>query len=282
MLISSEDRRVPEDRVMDAVLVKAKWADDHIGHLNREIRNFLNTGPYIINSKKDPQTREYIFTFMGAEPFPRCVPGLVGDILFNLRSALDHLAWQLVRANRERPGIGTYFPIVESLSTKKGTAQFARMVKGMRQETIEAIKRLKPCKGGNEKLWLLHELNRIDKHREILGIGTAPVGYTATPTQQREILEAWQKSNPNFASVPDFSQVMVSAPTIRLLKPGDTFRSLPEPEYDPNMKIVPQVCFDVPGTIDGKSVIDTLQNMKNLVIRIIVDFRNEGHFRLGS
>lgn len=60
---------------------------------------------------------------------------IAGDVISNLRSARDHLAWQLVESAGGRPGRHTGFPIFDSLERyDKGKGG---KVQGMRQEAIE-------------------------------------------------------------------------------------------------------------------------------------------------
>src|SRR5260370_21429469 len=93
-----------------------------------------------------------------------------GDVVHNLRSALDHLAHQLVLVGT--PGKEQTrrieFPSARDLATYENT-KGAKVV-GMRQEAIEAIDALQPYKGGNDGLWRIHELDNIDKHRGLFTV----------------------------------------------------------------------------------------------------------------
>lgn len=92
--------------------------------------------------------------------------GLAGDVVHNLRSALDHLANQLAWVGSgEEPSRRVEFPIAEDAATYE--REKARKVKGMRPEVVKFIDSLKPYKGGNDALWRLHELDNIDKHRTL-------------------------------------------------------------------------------------------------------------------
>lgn len=89
----------------------------------------------------------------------------VGDIAHNLRTALDHLMCHLLLVARSRITTRDTFPISEDVhryETRK-----AGLIHRIRQEAIEAIDLLKPYKGGNDDLWRIHELDRIDKHRAL-------------------------------------------------------------------------------------------------------------------
>lgn len=113
----------------------------------------------------------------------------LGDFVYNLRSGLDHLAWQLCLSGGGNPGRDTMFPIYES-SGAKNEAMFLKRVKGMPPEAVLIIRELQPyARGADYKkhaLWQLNELGNIDKHRLPVGRSTdtsfyvEPLGYTKT------------------------------------------------------------------------------------------------------
>lgn len=94
----------------------------------------------------------------------------VGDIIHNLRSALDHLAYELVQANG-RLATKTTFPISDNEAKFK--AHFPQALHGASTTAISTIESLKPYKGGNDDLWRIHQLDIIDKHRAIVTVGVA-------------------------------------------------------------------------------------------------------------
>jgi hypothetical protein len=178
----STEEKVRQNRVMDSVLLKAKWAGDHITDLDTAMEQFFDTGPYRVRTEKDSETSEYVYYFMGVSPYLRDIVGHVGDALHNLRSSLDHLACQLVLANRAKVERYTRFPIYNR-STKDPQGFFEESVKGMRPDAVNDIAAWKPYEGGNDTLWLLHKLDVLDKHREILGIGTSHLGHSVRPSK---------------------------------------------------------------------------------------------------
>lgn len=124
-----------------------------------------------------------------------------GDIVHNLRSALDHLAYQLVLVGSPgiEPSRRIEFPIAKDLATYK--AEKARKVEGMRADAIAAIDSLKPYKDGNPHLWRIHELDNIDKHRTLFTVG---IDYL--------LAADWIENGPYWvkASDPHFSGVFAS------------------------------------------------------------------------
>jgi hypothetical protein len=101
-----------------------------------------------------------------------------GDVVHNFRSALDHLAQQLVLVGMEcAPVIPLTpkelklieFPIAET--AEKYESDKAAKIQRMLPEAIEAIDAQKPYKGGNDNLWRIHQLDIIDKHRALFTLG---------------------------------------------------------------------------------------------------------------
>ena len=157
---------------------RVEWAKKHIGELEREIETFLASEPYQIAIKPDG-SGYYVAEIRSAHPIS--IPLIAGDVLFNLRAALDHLAYKLALANKttdERVLHGTSFPIFDNVELY-GKYSRQRM-KGMSQAAQDAIDATKPYAGGNNLLWQLHRLNNIDKHRLLVTVGAA-VGYHSLP-----------------------------------------------------------------------------------------------------
>ncbi len=95
-----------------------------------------------------------------------------GDVVHNLRGALDHLAYQLTIANRPRTTDeefrSIYFPISKDKATHEKTIKGYKKFFGA--EAVKFIDALKPYKGGNEALSRLHKLNNLSKHRLLLAM----------------------------------------------------------------------------------------------------------------
>jgi hypothetical protein len=105
----------------------------------------------------------------------------VGDVVHNLRSALDLLATKVVQASKGNAN-GVYFPIAHSEIELTDPAPGAtKPVGGMIKAknfhraspaAIELLKTFRPWSGpsGNALLITLHNLNLVDKHRDILEV----------------------------------------------------------------------------------------------------------------
>ena len=97
---------------------------------------------------------------------------LIGEILYNMRSALDHLVWQLVLNNEQTPGRNNKFPIAKSYQDWQ--REKIRTLKGASQRHQAMIGYLQPFTGGINlpfdvsRLKLLDDLGNIEKHRHLV------------------------------------------------------------------------------------------------------------------
>lgn len=171
---------------VEIIEAKVKRADKHIIDLGHAVAAFLDSKPYKVGSKNHPALEDATTFFVEkAIAIPANIPIVAGDAIHNLRSALDHLAWQLVEASGSTAGTWTGFPIYDpsKFSThKKEVAFFERKVQGMRPEIVDAIRRENPYKGGNHTLWAIHDLNIVDKHHLLLATGFASPRFRVRDT----------------------------------------------------------------------------------------------------
>lgn len=115
----------------------------------------------------DADRDEQVWSFQLNPPIPSDIAVIVVEILHNLRVPLDYLACALARHNTGSDK-GVYFPFGQNEAGFVGQAE--QKCKKVSTEALAMIRALKPYKGGNDLLWSIHEMNRADKHREIVPI----------------------------------------------------------------------------------------------------------------
>jgi hypothetical protein len=148
-------------------LAKREWAEQHIGKLKAALVELRKTDPCSIMPKKNPQTGDVTYYVAHLPDIPLAIPLIIGDIVHNLRSALDYLASGLVSGPRNRSE--AKFPI-RSTSANDWENSGLRMVGTASQEAKEALRRLRPYEGGDPRFCVLQALNNIDKHRLLLTV----------------------------------------------------------------------------------------------------------------
>jgi hypothetical protein len=120
------------------VTLKVERPKCHIADLERETRAFLESNPYRVGTKRDPDSRKLIHYVTSVEASPERLPLIAGDALQNLMSALDHLAYQLVCSDTDdRPANPNWicFPIQDTAA--KYETKKSGKIQGARQETYK-------------------------------------------------------------------------------------------------------------------------------------------------
>jgi hypothetical protein len=162
---------------MDSYLLKLERARHHLDTLDDEVKAFLDGNPGRILPEFDAATRRVTMTFLASDP-PEALGALIGDFLFNLRSALDHLVYQLTPQDSGIDPRTISFPVysdADEFSVRRSNGAPARLsglykIRGLPDGAQTAVERLQPYHDGllrDQPLWLLNELCNIDKHRTV-------------------------------------------------------------------------------------------------------------------
>ena len=94
----------------EIVRLKVERVNKHIADLQADIQDFFATNPYFIIGERHPNTRQPVYKLGVCSEPPDRFSLITGDALQSLRSALDHMVWQLVEAAGNTPTSATAFP----------------------------------------------------------------------------------------------------------------------------------------------------------------------------
>jgi len=156
---------------------KLARAEEHFNVLRTELADYAGQNPVAFSSQHNVETNqpllEYIYTVEKLIPPPDRWSLLVGDIVHNLRSALDHAAWSLVCNEKgegfaEQHARSIYFPICFELDKFEGNF----VIKQATPAQAEALRQAQPFVWQKpdieiDALWVLHRMSIVDKHREL-------------------------------------------------------------------------------------------------------------------
>jgi len=214
--------------------VKVERAKKHFDELTVELKAFIETKPFRIETTRNPLTRRRTYTLVEVQPVPESIAAIVGDILHNLKSALDHLRVQLGKAKRKQPGA---------------------------QKALDA---LHPYDAGNKVLRLIHELDKIDKHIVLLAVGVNPsVDLGAVTFKQL------MDSHPAFAQIEPIHGFFTVAPPVKV---GEVlFEDAPDASMNANLFWC-RVEFAESNFIENEPLVETLQAMIFEVEQLIDGF----------
>lgn len=156
---------------MEGVDAKLARAKKHLAAFYSEADAFLEQARPTFIRKTDVARTTHWLVFYVEDPYPPLeLSAIIGDVLFNLRSALDNLVCGLVRKQNPRSSCSSrQFPICDE-SDK--FLQQRDMLKGVPDEAVYVIRELQPyhrpaSTRDDDPLLILNRLSNRDKHRQI-------------------------------------------------------------------------------------------------------------------
>jgi len=162
---------------------KVERAMEHINDLNTLLKTFTESDFYSV-SVKEHRGSNCLFFEIDTSGLDRTRCALIiGDVLHNLKSALDILYYQIFDAYTGAANHRTRFPVRDHREELVGSVKGGLKQKGLTDNPSAALivdlllDIVKPYKAGNVPLWSLHELNILDKHQlliPVLGIDLPP------------------------------------------------------------------------------------------------------------
>jgi hypothetical protein len=180
--LEEERKAAATSASLDGPIAKLDRAKTHFQALNKSIGAFKRSKTHdIVVTKNDPLTGEQVANLRILKRPKNPEWGLVlGDMVHNLRSALDHLIWQLVILNGEKPRRQNQFPVIGTkaeyweVQPNRSESTRDRMLAGVADEHRTFIDLVQPFNGREDApegtrtaLSLLSSLSNTDKHRVV-------------------------------------------------------------------------------------------------------------------
>lgn len=259
-------------RTRESFSLKLDRAYEHLNTFEDEASAWVNTEPCGVVDEPDPEgpvhptgdVQPRRIRVNRVSEVPERLSILIGDCVFNLRSALDHLAFALARAYTpsmsDKQLAGSEFPIFGPEEMTADTEK--RKIGCVDPAACAAIKGLQPYNGKDaylaHPLWQIHQLNRIDKHRTLTICRADP--------QDRRLCIPHGFSN----SRRDAWVYMVPAPRFALKLDAILIRWAPvswDPDKEVSVKpyLSVEIVFDQGGVLPLQAVIPTLKRLCNFV-----------------
>ncbi len=237
--------------------LKIERANDHITELQSLVQIFCESQSYTSRLDVEPDGQQALKVIFDLSPFPSKIPVIIGDILFQLRSALDHLVCALAIHNGANK--------VSDISFPTGTSRdhFEKQAKErLHRLSLDAkamVSNLEPYNGGKGH-WLrvLHSINIVDKHQALIPAAAATF-----------------QTNASLSFKPGIGRNVVSAPRlVPLFEREITVMKLPasatEIKGDLNVSI--DIVFGNVEFVKGEPVLSSLKQFSYLMNVIIIEF----------
>jgi len=150
--------------------LKIKRAEKHINELRKLLTDFLSPDSYSVKVDAG-YVKSYIVIEIHASrtEFLDQAALIVGDVVHNLRSALDLLYYETVLFCGGKPTKWTRFPVFD-----RREELIAKLRETLKQKRITAsvhdhiLNNVKPYKTGNFAIWSVDEMNIMDKHQLLI------------------------------------------------------------------------------------------------------------------
>ncbi len=158
-----------------SVYAKLDRAEMQLYEAKGILRDYLSGEPYTVIPETDP-VQGFRFYVKGISP-PLLLSVVAGELLHNLRSCLDHLAWQLASLSGNTGTRATSFPIHETVPTAKDNEPVLPQIlplPGVSLQVRQFLAEVQPYQWGEHDaevehpLCLLNSLNNFDKHRTVV------------------------------------------------------------------------------------------------------------------
>ena len=160
------------------VWMKVERAKHHFRDLQARYEGFEEDNPYDAIPYDEPDTGDLVHKAKIPEPPPLWWSTIIGDCVHNLRSSLDLLVCEMVRAEDKPVTRHIEFPIFKCAEDFE--SGYRGKVKGVQQAAVDLIKEAKPYKGADNPFWPLHKLDIEDKHKLLVPIGMVHHSITTT------------------------------------------------------------------------------------------------------
>jgi hypothetical protein len=252
------------DERFTPVRVKIERAKELVRDLETRLTAFKGDYPYDVISEIDAQTSQRTFRFRTRHDIPVEISLRTGEVLQNLRSALDYVVCALVE--KKTPGGTTRFtgfPVFPNAQEYK--AGSPRKIHGMAKRAMHAMDLNKPYKGGTDALWHLRQLNDREKHRLLLTAGIAFRVNVDTKFGGSYLIQRGRSirmggtiiredvTPPNRVFPVEDGAVFFTAPADMNVDPQFTF----------------EIAFNEPQIIEGEPILPTIHQLTNLIEGIV-------------
>jgi hypothetical protein len=147
--------------------LKMNRALDHIRELEDLIESWRRLDSYRVSIGKEEHTRQNVLRFIVTKSLPEDVALIIGDAIHNLRTALDHAAYELLCLSRasKKDLDQTYFPFEGDRARLEASRKFKTIQTNNPKIAATILDIIRPYKGGNDTLWNLNKVDNHDKHR---------------------------------------------------------------------------------------------------------------------
>lgn len=213
----------PLESITDKV-ARARELLDEVRRLREPWRQSMQ-GPTLESYTDDGVN--YRWTLPHLQPLPLRIGTVIGEMLHDLRSALDQSVVALVEANGGTVTRQTLFPFCETETEWRRALQPRGRIFGIEESAAQVIRSTQKFTVGSEqrKLWLLKDASNTEKHNHAL-----PLHIVA--------LEVTPHLDEHWTDVKTFPPVRAISPTTPIVQ-ARSLRERPDRQIHVDLRIAP-------------------------------------------
>lgn len=173
---------------LQGCFAKLERAEIQMQYVQNELREYVEGQPYKISDEPERTPHGWLlWRYHDVPVMPLRFGVILGEIVHDLRSALDHLVYQMVLRNKRKPYTGNCFPIYlieDHPAAPCWVRRASSDLQGVRKRDWALFQRLQPFRRGHRALFhplaILEELSVVDKHR-VLYVAAMNAPYRVLP-----------------------------------------------------------------------------------------------------
>ena len=218
---------------LEGPLKKIERANEHIENLSIKVNSFLGLCGYKVRRDFEGDPPSFVVTVeeVNFPPVPNQFSIIAGEVVYHLRSALDHVIFELIRANRREPSGENMWPVL----SQERESILKTKIKGVSTTAFKLIESHQPYNLGTSykehPIWRLNKLHNWDKHNFLIRT------FVARP---HGLVFEWIDSKGKLTGVSQY--------TSRKVEPGEKFSWGPgggiRPGMDVEIYCKPRIVFE--------------------------------------
>jgi hypothetical protein len=186
------------DHPLAGVAEKLIRVKENVSNLDSEIGMFFEQSDYPVLPENDHKVLLKAIEYHKNRVVPPRFSVLAGEIIHHLRSCFDHIAWhfsvQPVKNIRK-----IEFPVFDQRPGNHASRKlYEGKVEGITDISVRSlIDSVQPYNASDplsDPLWIIHELDIVDKHRELVILPST--GSFSFPPEMKAIIEDYERTNP--------------------------------------------------------------------------------------
>lgn len=164
---------MPASELTDA-FANLKWANENIIKAQEAFNDFLASEPYRIVTQMDNKRGKMVKKAI-LDTFPWQFPFMARDVAHAIRVPLDMLAVQLAIKNHQPPE-RVYYPVRKDKTAFYSSGSYGTIEATFGVDVAKWFARQQPYFGGDDLVWSIHEIDRMDKHTELVPVAAQSQG----------------------------------------------------------------------------------------------------------